>query len=194
MRNSARAAELLQQSVDYLKREGLRGFSLAALAEDLGTSSRMLIYHLGPRDELLASVQAAMRRELVNEWSTSRLSRLSVALKQTWDHYRNRVQHAQIFFHLVARSFDDPVTFTEASAATVSFWLDFFEDVALREGYPVGESRIMARTTLGMFRGLVLDLSMTRDEEQTSLAIARCVDMLDCVSPTTKLARSQGPV
>lgn len=180
-----RADELLRKSLDYLNRTGLEGFSLANLAEGIGTSSRMLIYHLGSRDELLASVQALMRREITAEWSRERFTRLSVALRRNWQYYIHRIPHMQIFFHLVARSFEEPAKFEEVSSTAVSYWTDFYEDVALREGYSTAEAKVMARTALGMYRGLILDLSITGDLKQTSKAIERCAAMLDQCSPAS---------
>ena len=55
-RESPRATALLDGAVAYLSREGIEDFSLANLASALGTSSRMLIYHFGSRDELLAGL------------------------------------------------------------------------------------------------------------------------------------------
>ncbi len=182
-----RASELLQRAMEYLNREGLEGFSLAALAEGIGTSSRMLIYHLGSRDELLARVQALMRREITAEWGRRRFTRLSVALRNNWEYYVVRIPHMQVFFHLVARSFEEPAKFVDVTSTAVSYWTDFYEDVALREGYSIEEAKIMARLTLAMYRGLILDLTITGDLEQTSAAVEECAAMLDQRSPQRAL-------
>lgn len=43
-------------ATDYALREGLIGLSLRPLAASLGTSDRMLLYHFGTKDDLVAAV------------------------------------------------------------------------------------------------------------------------------------------
>lgn len=45
-----------QQATDYTLKHGLIGLSLRPLAASLGTSDRMLLYHFGTKDDLVAAV------------------------------------------------------------------------------------------------------------------------------------------
>ena len=47
---------LLEAAIAHVERHGLGELSLRALAADLGTSHRMLSYHFGSRDELVAAI------------------------------------------------------------------------------------------------------------------------------------------
>jgi AcrR family transcriptional regulator len=51
--------ELTKAATDYALEHGLIGLSLRPLAAALGTSDRMLIYHFGGKDALVAAVLAA---------------------------------------------------------------------------------------------------------------------------------------
>jgi AcrR family transcriptional regulator len=51
-----RRAEWTEAATDYVLEHGLLGLSLRPLAADLGTSDRMLLYHFGSKDELVAAV------------------------------------------------------------------------------------------------------------------------------------------
>ena len=51
--------ELAEQATDYALENGLIGLSLRPLAAELGTSDRMLIYHFGSKDALIASILAS---------------------------------------------------------------------------------------------------------------------------------------
>ena len=53
---SARRAELAAGALEYVLAEGLVGLSLRPLAAALGTSDRMLVYHFGGKDALVADV------------------------------------------------------------------------------------------------------------------------------------------
>jgi AcrR family transcriptional regulator len=48
--------ELAEQATDYALEHGLIGLSLRPLAAAMGTSDRMLIYHFGSKDALIAAV------------------------------------------------------------------------------------------------------------------------------------------
>lgn len=51
-----RRDDLAEQATDYVLEHGLIGLSLRPLAAALGTSDRMLIYHFGSKDALIAEV------------------------------------------------------------------------------------------------------------------------------------------
>lgn len=93
-RASSRRDELAEAATDYVLRRGLIGLSLRPLAAELGTSDRMLLYHFGTRDELVAAVlhvsnarsvaeierlppSADVRTAVVDLWQAMRTSTLS---------------------------------------------------------------------------------------------------------------------
>lgn len=53
---SDRRQELAEQATDYALEHGLIGLSLRPLAQHLGTSDRMLLYHFADKDDLVATV------------------------------------------------------------------------------------------------------------------------------------------
>src|SRR5262249_32927762 len=60
--NPNRKAETLARATDYVLAHGLSGLSLRPLAAALGTSTRMLLYDFGSKEELVADVLAEARR------------------------------------------------------------------------------------------------------------------------------------
>ena len=56
MSESQRRAEWTSAATDYALEHGLIGLSLRPLAAELGTSDRMLLYHFGSKDELVAAI------------------------------------------------------------------------------------------------------------------------------------------
>jgi AcrR family transcriptional regulator len=67
--NTERRAEWTEAATDYVLEHGLIELSLRPLAADLGTSDRMLLYHFGSKDELVADVLRTS-----NERSTAHVS------------------------------------------------------------------------------------------------------------------------
>jgi AcrR family transcriptional regulator len=56
---SARRQQLAEAATDYALEHGLIGLSLRPLAAAVGTSDRMLLYHFGTKDDLVAAVLRA---------------------------------------------------------------------------------------------------------------------------------------
>jgi AcrR family transcriptional regulator len=56
MNQESRRDWLLRACTDHVLSEGLIGLSLRPMAKAVGTSDRMLIYHFGSRDGLVAAV------------------------------------------------------------------------------------------------------------------------------------------
>lgn len=56
MRVATRREELAEAATDYALEHGLIGLSLRPLAEALGTSDRMLLYHFDDKDDLVATI------------------------------------------------------------------------------------------------------------------------------------------
>lgn len=61
----SRREDLLDQVADHVLAAGLIGFTLRPVAAAVGTSDRMLIYHFGSRDALVAEVVAATTERAV---------------------------------------------------------------------------------------------------------------------------------
>lgn len=55
----------LEGAVDYVLRHGLAGLSLRPLAEALATSPRLLLYHFGSKEALVAAALDAARARMI---------------------------------------------------------------------------------------------------------------------------------
>jgi AcrR family transcriptional regulator len=64
-----RKHELVQAAVRYLADRGIADLSLRSLAAATGTSARLLIYHFGSKERLLAEVLAALQGRLRDSFS-----------------------------------------------------------------------------------------------------------------------------
>ena len=53
---TTRREELAEAATDYALEHGLIGLSLRPLAEAVGTSDRMLLYHFRDKDDLVATI------------------------------------------------------------------------------------------------------------------------------------------
>ena len=61
---TSRRERLAEDATDYVLEHGIAGLSLRPLAAALGTSDRMLLYHFGSKDALVAEVDRAQQQPL----------------------------------------------------------------------------------------------------------------------------------
>src|SRR4051794_11246311 len=89
--------DLTEAATDYALAHGLIGLSLRPLAAELGTSDRMLIYHFGSKDELVAAVLASSNnrsKAIINAMEPS--ASLRQAVLDLWATYtEGQVQQCQ---------------------------------------------------------------------------------------------------
>lgn len=60
-----RREDMLEAAADFVLEEGLIGLSLRPMAAAMGTSDRMLLYHFGSKDQLVAEVMRASTHRAV---------------------------------------------------------------------------------------------------------------------------------
>ncbi|QUQ65678.1 TetR/AcrR family transcriptional regulator [Kutzneria sp. CA-103260] len=158
--------KLLHGARQLLDQRGrLSDLTLRKLAEALGTSHRMLIYHFGSRDGLLAALLSQIRRE-----QQQRL--LSLSTKAA---YQDGLQlldqmfldqadspHNAAFFYVLGLAVQDPDTYREF-LDTLDDWTTVFTTLGVREGLPEPAARARAHALLWSLRGLLVKAVTTGD-------------------------------
>lgn len=162
---SNKAEQMLPAIVAILRERGPEGFILSSIAEDLGTSSRMLIYHFGSRDELLGKVMKVVREETIEYLVQTRPTSLIEAINRWWEYYMNHLSDMQLFFHLASRRFEEPTQFEEFASTAVERWIRYFADSVEAEGKSPTTAVVLGRLTIAALRGLVVDYLITEDRE-----------------------------
>jgi len=172
-----RRDDLLRRVVEAAAAGGLARRSLRDLAEQVGTSHRMLIHHFGSREGLLTAVVEAVERD-----QNDRLGELpddaAEAIRVTWR--RTSVPSLwpieRLFFECYARGSQGEPPFdrlvpklVEQTLAAVSTRAD----VSVNE-----EGRAGARLGLAVIRGLLLDLVATGDRKATDRALELYASMV----------------
>lgn len=163
--------ELLDSIVAIVRRTGLAGFSLDTLAAEIGTSSRMLVYYFGSKDELLGRIVYAIRRDHVQALEASSSDTILEAIDAWWGHYRSNLSDMQFFFHLATRSFEEPEKFKEFSSTAVNLWTSYFHKSLKNDDRSDAEAQALARLVLATVRGLMVDLLVTGDKDQVEASL-----------------------
>jgi AcrR family transcriptional regulator len=169
-----RRQELLDSLIEAFAEGGIGGRSLRDVAQEVGTSHRMLIHHFGSRDELLLAIveeverrQARMLGELPDDPAD--------AVAAMWADLRRPELRPleRLFFECYARAAQGEAPFTRLLPGAVDGWL---AEVDLRSDGTADPA--MVRLGLAVTRGLLLDLVATDDEEGVDAAAARFVELL----------------
>jgi AcrR family transcriptional regulator len=145
---------LLAGAIGHFAERGVGDTSLRALAEAIGTSHRMLIYHFGSRDGLLAAVLDAGMRY----W------RLVTA---------EALVYGPLFFELTSHAMLGLPYAVDVRVRLVTTWLDALTSMWTARGVPTREARAQASLDLAMARGLLHDLLLSGDRKRVDAAMLR---------------------
>lgn len=166
---------LLADAVEHFAQNGIGDASLRTIATSIGTSHRMLIYHFGSREGLLAEVVRAVeqqQRDLLAGLDTP-----DRPVTEQAEEFWRRVTEATLvygplFFELSAHAMQDLPHTESLKADLIKVWLPPLTDFCIRAGLPAAEAPTYARLGLAAARGLLFDLLLTGDRPSVDEASA----------------------
>jgi AcrR family transcriptional regulator len=166
--STAREA-LLDRCVAHLMETGFSDLSLREIAAGAGTSHRMLIYHFGTREQLLAAIvgriEAAQRDALADLLSAD--DDLREVGRKFWQRISDPAlaPAERLFFEVYSHALYRRAWTDEFRATVISAWAKPLSDILVGRGVPAGEAERRARLGIAAARGLLLDLLVTGDRE-----------------------------
>lgn len=171
-----RRAALLEAITDYVLEHGLAELSLRPLAQAVGTSPRILLYHFGSKEELVASALKAAR---TRETATAESYRASTAdvpladlLRTAWEWISAASNHRflRLFFEVYGLSLQDSKRFPGFLESVVADWLPLVEASLRAGGLEAARARALAPLIVAVERGLLLDLLATGERQRADRA------------------------
>ncbi|TCO26542.1 TetR family transcriptional regulator [Kribbella steppae] len=166
---------LLGDAVEHFAKNGIGDASLRSIATSIGTSHRMLIYHFGSREGLLAEVVRTVEQQQRDLLAT--LTQTDLPIAEQAEEFWRRVTEATLiygplFFELSAHAMQD-LPHTEAlKADLINVWLPPLIDLCIRAGIDPEAAPSYARLGLAASRGLLFDLLLTGDRDAIDEASA----------------------
>lgn len=165
--------ELLNRVVDHLATHGLADLSLSPMAEQLGTSKRMLIYYFGSRDNLIATAIRASRPDVADLFGDvhdeSSLREAGHALWEAITSGRQR-RPIRILFQVLSLAPTQPDLYGTVADESVTAMVDPLVPVYRNLGYDDLDARARASLLISGLRGLCLDRIATGDVPRTDAA------------------------
>ena len=170
---------LLARAIGHFAAQGVGDTSLRALADAIGTSHRMLIYHFGSRDGLLAAVV-----DTVEQGARDMLTRMVDEARDDPDpldaglrYWRlvtdDALVYGPLFFELTSHAMLGLPYAVDVRHRLVSTWLDALTSMWKARGVPMREARAQASLDLAVARGLLHDLLLTGDRKRVDAAMLR---------------------
>lgn len=165
--------ELLGRLTAYFSEHGLPNVSLRPMAVQVGTSARLLIFHFGSKDQLVAEVfehiQAILTNSLADTLSQRDRHTRVAPLRAYWDWATNRKNLPlwRLLYELQMLASRNPGKYGKLLKRNSVQWRDLI-DGARPELRP---SSSWASLFAAVFDGLFLELLATGDRKRTTAAL-----------------------
>lgn len=170
---SERREELVERALDYFLKHGLAGLSLRPLAGKIGTSARLLVYHFGSKDDLIAAVMDEVRARTQKSFAASAAhpagrARNGVMLGfWTWITHPANVPYMRLLFEVQVLALQNPGVYARYLESASSSWLELIESSLP----PSKASRTVATLCAAVIDGLLLEFLSTGDRRRTTRAL-----------------------
>ena len=172
---------LLAGAITHFAEHGVGDTSLRALAEAIGTSHRMLLFHFGSKEQLMVEVVRAVeadQRATVVEIAADGDLEITERMRQHWQglldpSLRNNVR---LFYEVYADALRGRAYTKDFLAEVMDAWLPAVTDAFVSTS-GAANAPIDARLVLAVTRGLLLDLVTTGDVEGVDAAMQRFAAM-----------------
>ena len=170
---------LLDQVLEYVAAHGLSNRSLRDLATGIGSSHRMLNYHFGSRDGLVAAIVSKM--ETQQQAALADLADVAITptdlVRRQWELLSdpNLAPFERLFFEVLAQALHGrPGTagFLEQLTAP---WIEMGAVIAGQLGVVVTETELLLG--IAVVRGLVLEMLVSGDADASTAALAQFLSM-----------------
>lgn len=175
MIDSPARAQLLERVIAAVAASGLADQSLRELAATIGTSHRMLLYHFGTREGLLAAI--VQRIEADQRASMARLAALATSptdlVRRQWAELTDPavLPFVALFFEATALALHRRPGTEGFLDSLTSSWINEAEPLARRVG--IEFDPVELRLGVAVLRGLLLDAVASRDSTAPTAALER---------------------
>jgi AcrR family transcriptional regulator len=176
---SERREELIEKALEYFLKHGLAGLSLRPLAGQIGSSARLLVYHFGSKDGLIAAVMDEVRARMQKSFAASaarsarggpagRGGRNGVMQRfWAWITHPDNVPSMRLLFEVQVLALQNPGVYARYLEGTSSTWLELIE----RSLPPSRTNRSVATLCAAVIDGLLLEYLSTGDRRRTTSAL-----------------------
>ncbi|MDF0529646.1 TetR/AcrR family transcriptional regulator [Tsukamurella sp. 8F] len=181
---SNRRRELLDATVDYIRAHGLADLSLRPLAAAAGTSARMLVYHFGSKEQLIAAALDGVRERQQLEVAKWIADSADLPPRGVIDRFwqastePDAEAYGRLFFEAYGMALIDDSRLPGFLDGAVHGWLEAIAGALRDAGYAEDDATAAATALLAIHRGLLLDLFATGERGRVDAGHRLAVDAL----------------
>jgi AcrR family transcriptional regulator len=167
---------LLDAVIAHFSAAGLADQSLRRIAEAVGSSHRMLLYHFGSKDglllEVVREVEARTQARLASVAAVAD-ERTDEVIRRMWAYVADPelASFERLFFALYGRALQGDEAARPLLQDDIARWLETNVALSADMGVPADIVRTHSRLGLAVTRGLLLDLLATGDRAGVEAAL-----------------------
>jgi len=174
--------KLLQAAIAHVAEHGLGDLSLRALAGELRTSHRMLIFHFGSKEQLWSEIVHTVeqrQRDQLAELVPDPTRPTREALWKWWKHISDPSlwPSERLFFELYGQALQGRPHAAAFLDGIVGDWAEPIAQANVAAGVPEAVAHAHARLGVAVTRGLLLDLLATGDVDRVDEAMGAFLDL-----------------
>jgi AcrR family transcriptional regulator len=159
---------LLEQVTNYILQNGLQDLSLRPLAQSLGTSARMLIYHFGSKEQLvieaISNAQAKQQALLQGQMVSSKSGKKTLQNIWAWFNTEDVIAFSRLLYDIENQGMNGNAHYLAFARAIFEGWETFV-------GQSVKNlSQDQVRVVVGVISGLLLYRLITGKVDETDKA------------------------
>jgi len=170
---ATRKQELLDALIAYLVKHGLADLSLRPMAAEAGTSARLLIFHFGSKEQLLAEVLAEMHGRLQRSFGALLAAepkpRKVPLLRAFWDWATagENYDYHRLLYQLQLLAAQNPKVYGRYLKQNSLTWLELIQPVLPKAQQTPGFATLYG----AVFDGLFIELMSTGDRRRVNAAL-----------------------
>jgi AcrR family transcriptional regulator len=180
---SERRSELTEAALEYVLANGLIGLSLRPLAAALGTSDRMLVYHFGGKDTLVADVVQRASERLADslEEPSAPLHTPGDLVRHAWRLLSSSTATGamRLYLELCVLAVREPGRWTGAQQRIREPWSAMLGSALTELGVHADAVPTLADLVLDTVDGLLLDRMTGPDPARADAALEAFASLLD---------------
>ena len=170
---------LLQSVMVHVAEHGMSDLSLREIAAGVGTSHRMLIYHFGSREGLVAAIVEAVeadQRQVLAHLAETATDPTDV-IRALWAQVSDPALRpfVRLFYEVVAHAFHGRPGTEGFLDSLTEPWLEQAVEIAERMG--AGRSVDDIRLGVAVTRGLLIEVLATGDAGPATASLERFIEM-----------------
>ena len=180
-----RRSELLDKIVATLLANGSADLSLRPLADSVGTSARLLIYHFDTKEKLLADALALVRHRVETSLKELAARKKPASLRDSlfmfWDWATDKPnqRYFRLLFEVDGLSMFNRLKLSrQARQDGASVWIDLIGRAAANAPNNEKLSATHATLIIGAINGLLQDFLSTGDRARTTAALTELIDLV----------------